>query len=71
MDGQLAMAWAFGDGKLKEHITAEPDVTIRKIDEDTEFIILASDGLWKVRGYWMYLIIDDEDNLAEVEHEQI
>ncbi|XP_029130184.1 probable protein phosphatase 2C 39 isoform X2 [Cajanus cajan] len=47
VDGQLAMTRAFGDGKLKEHITAEPDVTIRNIDDDTEFIILASDGLWK------------------------
>ncbi|KAJ1394897.1 PPM-type phosphatase domain [Sesbania bispinosa] len=48
VDGQLAMTRAFGDGKLKEHITAEPDVMIQKIGEDTEFIILASDGLWKV-----------------------
>ncbi|XP_072084858.1 probable protein phosphatase 2C 39 isoform X3 [Arachis hypogaea] len=48
VDGQLAMTRAFGDGKLKEHITAEPDVMIRKIDDDTDFIILASDGLWKV-----------------------
>ncbi|KAK7368700.1 hypothetical protein VNO80_10728 [Phaseolus coccineus] len=48
VDGQLAMTRAFGDGKLKEHITAEPDVSIQNIDEDTEFIILASDGLWKV-----------------------
>ncbi|KAI4297097.1 hypothetical protein L6164_037004 [Bauhinia variegata] len=48
VDGQLAMTRAFGDGQLKEHITVEPDVMIQKIDEDTEFIILASDGLWKV-----------------------
>ncbi|WJX46730.1 protein-serine/threonine phosphatase [Trifolium repens] len=48
VDDQLAMTRAFGDGNLKEHITAEPDVMIKKIDEDTEFIILASDGLWKV-----------------------
>ncbi|XP_045822849.1 probable protein phosphatase 2C 39 [Trifolium pratense] len=48
VDDQLAMTRAFGDGKLKEHITAEPDVMIKKMDEDTEFIILASDGLWKV-----------------------
>lgn len=48
VDGQLAMTRAFGDGRLKQHITAEPDVTIQKIEEDTEFIILASDGLWKV-----------------------
>ncbi|CAK8578138.1 unnamed protein product [Lathyrus sativus] len=48
VDGELAMTRAFGDGKLKEHITAEPDVMIKKIDDETEFIILASDGLWKV-----------------------
>ncbi|KAK9159791.1 hypothetical protein Syun_006132 [Stephania yunnanensis] len=48
VDGQLAMARAFGDGKHKEHITSEPDVSIKMIDEDTDFLILASDGLWKV-----------------------
>jgi len=59
VDGQLAMTRAFGDGKLKEHITAEPDVMIKKIDEDTEFIIFASDGLWKVRGDFVYARIND------------
>ncbi|KAI3466883.1 hypothetical protein Pfo_023546 [Paulownia fortunei] len=48
VDGQLAMTRAFGDERLKDHITAEPDIVIEKMDEDTEFIILASDGLWKV-----------------------
>ncbi|MCL7042144.1 hypothetical protein MKW94_001543 [Papaver nudicaule] len=48
VDGQLAMARAFGDGKLKKHITSEPDIFIEKINEDTESVILASDGLWKV-----------------------
>ncbi|XP_054778778.1 probable protein phosphatase 2C 39 isoform X1 [Prosopis cineraria] len=48
VDGVLAMSRAFGDGRLKEHITAEPDVMVQNITEDTEFIILASDGLWKV-----------------------
>ncbi|KAL0321414.1 UNVERIFIED_CONTAM: putative protein phosphatase 2C 28 [Sesamum radiatum] len=48
VDGQLAMTRAFGDERLKDHITAEPDIVIEKIEEDTEFIILASDGLWKV-----------------------
>lgn len=42
------MTRAFGDAKLKDHITVEPNVTIEKIDKDTDFIILASDGLWKV-----------------------
>lgn len=48
VDGQLAMTRAFGDGRLKDHITSEPDVMIEKIDADTQFMILASDGLWKV-----------------------
>ncbi|KAK4738221.1 hypothetical protein R3W88_001918 [Solanum pinnatisectum] len=48
VDGQLAMTRAFGDAKVKDHITVEPSVTIEKIDNDTDCIILASDGLWKV-----------------------
>ncbi|XP_019258352.1 PREDICTED: probable protein phosphatase 2C 28 [Nicotiana attenuata] len=42
------MTRAFGDAKVKDHITVEPNVTIEKIDKDTDSIILASDGLWKV-----------------------
>ncbi|KAK6154823.1 hypothetical protein DH2020_009071 [Rehmannia glutinosa] len=48
VDGQLAMTRAFGDERLKDHITSEPDIVIENINENTEFIILASDGLWKV-----------------------
>ncbi|KAK2983128.1 hypothetical protein RJ640_022600 [Escallonia rubra] len=48
VDGELAMTREFGDGRLKDHISAELDVSIETIDENTEFIILASDGLWKV-----------------------
>ncbi|PKI56533.1 hypothetical protein CRG98_023059 [Punica granatum] len=48
VDVQLAMTRAFGDEKMKEHITSEPDITVEDIDSDSEFIILASDGLWKV-----------------------
>lgn len=48
VDGQLAVARAFGDKSLKEHLSSEPDVTVEEIDADTEFIILASDGLWTV-----------------------
>lgn len=54
VDGQLAVARAFGDKSLKEHLSSEPDVAVEMIDDDTEFIILASDGLWKVRFY-LYL----------------
>ncbi|KAL5977102.1 hypothetical protein ACLOJK_021444 [Asimina triloba] len=42
------MSREFGDGRLKEHISSEPDVTVDMIDEETEFVTLASDGLWKV-----------------------
>ncbi|GAB2228233.1 hypothetical protein Droror1_Dr00010063 [Drosera rotundifolia] len=48
VDGQLAMTRAFGDGKLKDHITSEPDVRVEHIDEDAKFIVLASDVVWKV-----------------------
>ncbi|XP_059659823.1 probable protein phosphatase 2C 58 [Cornus florida] len=48
VDGQLAVARAFGDKSLKRHLSSEPDVVLEKIDDDTEFVILASDGLWKV-----------------------
>ncbi|KAI3936959.1 hypothetical protein MKX01_015174 [Papaver californicum] len=48
VDGQLAVARAFGDKSLKRHLTSEPDTAEKVIDEDTELIILASDGLWKV-----------------------
>ncbi|KAE8660896.1 putative protein phosphatase 2C 39 [Hibiscus syriacus] len=48
VDGQLAVARAFGDKSLKLHLSSDPDVTVEVIDDDTEFIILASDGIWKV-----------------------
>ncbi|XP_057523536.1 probable protein phosphatase 2C 58 isoform X4 [Amaranthus tricolor] len=48
VDGQLAVARAFGDKSLKIHLSSEPHVQKVKIDDTTEFLILASDGLWKV-----------------------
>ncbi|XP_028761685.1 probable protein phosphatase 2C 58 isoform X1 [Neltuma alba] len=48
VDGQLAVARAFGDKSLKMHLSSEPDVAIKEIEDDTEFLILASDGIWKV-----------------------
>ncbi|XVF02032.1 hypothetical protein REPUB_Repub04eG0141300 [Reevesia pubescens] len=48
VDGQLAVARAFGDKSLKLHLSSEPDVTVEVIADDAEFIILASDGIWKV-----------------------
>ncbi|XP_058095705.1 probable protein phosphatase 2C 39 [Magnolia sinica] len=48
VDGQLAVARAFGDRSLKKHLSSEPHVVVETVDADTEFLILASDGLWKV-----------------------
>ncbi|KAJ4841141.1 hypothetical protein Tsubulata_006434 [Turnera subulata] len=48
VDGQLAVARAFGDKSLKSHLSSEPDVAVEMIDDDADCIILASDGLWKV-----------------------
>ena len=48
VDGQLAVARAFGDKSLKVHLSAQPDIKDIDIDDRTELLILASDGLWKV-----------------------
>ncbi|XP_034701940.1 probable protein phosphatase 2C 9 [Vitis riparia] len=48
VNGQLAVSRAFGDKNLKSHLRSDPDVQYADIDADTEFLILASDGLWKV-----------------------
>ncbi|CAM6088398.1 unnamed protein product [Calypogeia fissa] len=48
VDGQLAVARAFGDKSLKVHLSAQPDIRDERIDQTSEFLILASDGLWKV-----------------------
>ncbi|XP_059636491.1 probable protein phosphatase 2C 44 [Cornus florida] len=48
VNGQLAVARAFGDQSLKAHLSSDPDVRHIPIDSTIEFIILASDGLWKV-----------------------
>ncbi|XP_071715735.1 probable protein phosphatase 2C 9 [Rutidosis leptorrhynchoides] len=48
VNGQLAVSRAFGDKNLKNHLRSDPDVTNADIDTNTEILILASDGLWKV-----------------------
>jgi hypothetical protein len=56
VNGQLAVARAFGDQSLKAHLSSEPDIRHVPIDSTIEFVILASDGLWKVSycgSLWM------------------
>lgn len=51
VNGQLAVSRAFGDKSLKSHLRSDPDVQNTDIDVDTEILIIASDGLWKVKQY--------------------
>ncbi|KAJ8529889.1 hypothetical protein K7X08_036724 [Anisodus acutangulus] len=48
VNGQLAVSRAFGDKNLKSHLSSDPDVTNADVEGDTDLLILASDGLWKV-----------------------
>ncbi|KAJ6673093.1 PROTEIN PHOSPHATASE 2C 44-RELATED [Salix viminalis] len=48
VNGQLAVARAFGDQSLRAQLSSEPDVRYAPIDSAMDFVILASDGLWKV-----------------------
>ncbi|XP_039069572.1 probable protein phosphatase 2C 76 isoform X2 [Hibiscus syriacus] len=61
--GVLAMSRAFGNRMLKQYVVAEPDIQDQEIDEEFEFLVLASDGLWDV--------VPNEDavSLARVEEE--
>ncbi|KAK7351012.1 hypothetical protein VNO77_10133 [Canavalia gladiata] len=46
--GVLAMSRAFGNRMLKPFVVAEPEIQDQEIDEETELLVLASDGLWDV-----------------------
>ncbi|KAB1206894.1 putative protein phosphatase 2C 10 [Morella rubra] len=48
VNGQLAVSRAFGDKNLKSHLRSDPDIQHANINPDTDLLILASDGLWKV-----------------------
>ncbi|CAJ2656106.1 unnamed protein product [Trifolium pratense] len=55
----LAMSRAFGDFCLKDYgLSSVPDLSYRKLTEQDEFIVLASDGIWNV--------LSNEDVINEV-----
>ncbi|XP_050104834.1 probable protein phosphatase 2C 62 [Malus sylvestris] len=62
VDGQLAMTRAFGDRKLQEHITSGPDITVKKIDAETDFIILVMSNQ---EAYDCIEELDDAQEAAE------
>ncbi|KAL0699856.1 hypothetical protein Bca4012_055978 [Brassica carinata] len=48
VNGQLAVSRAFGDKGLKTHLSSEPDIKQANVDSQTDILVLASDGIWKV-----------------------
>ncbi|XP_015581392.1 probable protein phosphatase 2C 14 [Ricinus communis] len=48
--GILSVSRSIGDAHLKDWVLAEPDTMILRLTSDTEFLVLASDGLWEVVG---------------------
>ncbi|WOL12482.1 putative protein phosphatase 2C 41 isoform X1 [Canna indica] len=48
VNGQLAVSRAFGDKSLKSHLRSDPDIKCVNVTAETELLILASDGIWKV-----------------------
>ena len=58
VNGQLAVSRAFGDKSLKTHLRADPDVKDSSIDDRTDVLVLASDGLWKVKIKWVFSFFD-------------
>lgn len=48
VNGQLAVSRAFGDKSLKSHLRSDPDIHFEDLTADSDLLILASDGLWKV-----------------------
>ncbi|CDY49663.1 BnaC09g41410D [Brassica napus] len=45
VDGQLVIAKAFGDKRLKIHLSSKPDITHQAVGDQNEFIVFASDGI--------------------------
>lgn len=48
VDGELVVSRLFGDKHLKLHLRSDSDVKHVDFNSGTEFLILATDGLWKV-----------------------
>jgi hypothetical protein len=50
VQGVLGVTRAFGDRDLKTYITAEPDVVSHRLTAASEFVVLATDGVWDFVG---------------------
>ena len=57
VNGQLAVSRAFGDKGLKTHLSSEPDITDAYVDSQTDVLVLASDGIWKVMKWHLIFLL--------------
>ncbi|PIN07876.1 Serine/threonine protein phosphatase [Handroanthus impetiginosus] len=48
--GSLAVSRGIGDQYLKQWVTAEPETKVLRLEQEHEFLVLASDGLWDKVG---------------------
>jgi protein phosphatase 1L len=48
VNGNLALSRAIGDRSERPSVTADPEIVSAPIQDDDDFIILATDGLWDV-----------------------
>lgn len=48
VEGILAVSRGIGDVRLKPYVTSEPEITVKSIDDNDLYIVVASDGLWDV-----------------------
>ncbi|MES1906987.1 MAG: hypothetical protein MHM6MM_000193 [Cercozoa sp. M6MM] len=53
VNGILAVSRALGDHMLKPAVSAEPHMTMTRLDAECEYVVLACDGIWDV--------MDDQD----------
>ncbi|XP_062180591.1 probable protein phosphatase 2C 52 isoform X2 [Phragmites australis] len=60
--GVLAMSRAFGNRLLKQFVIADPEIQEQEVNDELEFLIIASDGLWDV--------VPNEDAVSLVKMEE-
>jgi serine/threonine protein phosphatase PrpC len=56
LEGDLILSRSFGDYIYKNYITADPDIYEIKIKKEDKYLIIATDGFWKV-SFPFYLSI--------------
>ena len=62
LEGDLVLSRSFGDYIYKDYITAEPDIYDFEIKKEDKYLVLGTDGFWKVSIFLkIYLIFKKAD----------